>query len=167
MTAIQLLPAHADDLSSPTEWLRLGLQDAPAHNFISVVEGILGQVTKPARADRWGAFWATLSIEGRVRAVGVCSYKKEPNDLGEVEIAYYTFPHREGRGIATAMVRELTFCASPHVTFIIAHTLPVENASCKVLRRCGFALVGEVIDPEDGLVWRWQLPAMLASARRR
>ena len=165
MTSIQLIPARADDLSSPTEWLQLGLQDSLAQNFTSQVEDILGQVTKPARADRWGAFWATQSIEGRVRAVGLCSYKKEPSDLGEVEIAYYTFPHREGRGIATAMVRELTFCASPHVAFVIAHTLPVENASCKVLRRCGYALVGEVTDPEDGLVWRWQVPAVLASTR--
>jgi RimJ/RimL family protein N-acetyltransferase len=165
VTSIQLMPAHADDLSFPTEWLHLGLQDSPTQNFISVVEDILGQVTKSARAERWGAFWATQSIEGRVRAVGLCCYKKEPNDLGEVEVAYYTFPHREGCGIATAMVRELTLCASPHVTFVIAHTLPVENASCKVLRRCGYALVGETIDPEDGLVWRWQLPAILASTR--
>jgi RimJ/RimL family protein N-acetyltransferase len=167
MTSIQLVPARADDLSFPVEWLHLGLQDSPTQNFISAVEDILGQVTKPARTERWGAFWATRSIEGRVRAVGLCCYKKEPNDLGEVEIAYYTFPHREGRGIATAMVRELTFCASPHVAFVIAHTLPVENASCKVLRRCGYALVGEAIDPEDGLVWRWQLPVVLASTRRR
>jgi hypothetical protein len=99
-------------------------------DFLSAVEDVLGQVTKPVRADRWGAFWATQSIEGQVRAVGLCSYKKEPNDLGEVEIAYYTFPHREGCGIATAMVRELTDRASPHVAFAIAHTLPVENASC-------------------------------------
>ena len=127
--------------------------------FPSALGDILGQVTKPVRAARWGAFWATQSIEGRVRAVGLCSYKKEPNDLGEVEIAYFTFPRREGRGIATAMVRELTHTASPHVASVIAHTLPVENASCKVLRRCGYAWVGEVIDPEDGLVWRWQLPA--------
>jgi len=108
------------------------------------------------RAHRWGAFWATQSIEGQVRAVGLCSYKREPSDLGEVEIAYYTFPHRESGGIATAMVRELTDRASPHVAFVIAHTLPVENASCKVLRRCGYQRVGEVLDPEDGLVWRWQ-----------
>jgi RimJ/RimL family protein N-acetyltransferase len=165
MTSIQLTPARADDLSRPTEWLHLGLQDSPTQNFVSALEDILGQVTRPARVERWGAFWATQNIEGRVRAVGLCCYKSEPNGLGEVEIAYYTFPHREGRGIATAMARELTFCASPHVAFVIAHTLPVENASCKVLRRCGYALVGEAIDPEDGLVWRWRVPAIPATTR--
>ena len=65
-----------------------------------------------------------------------CSYKTEPNSLREVEIAYYTFPHREGGGIATAMARELTARALPHVALVIAHTLPVENASA---RCCGAA----------------------------
>jgi len=88
----------------------------------------------------------------------LCSFKTEPNELREVEIAYYTFPHREGRGIATAMVDELTARASPHVAVVLAHTLPVENASCQVLRRCGFRRAGEIMDPEDGLVWRWQWP---------
>lgn len=80
-----------------------------------------------------------------------------------MEIAYYTFPHREGRGIATAMVRDLTERASPHVTVVIAHTLPVENASCKVLRRCGYERTDEAIDPDDGLVWRWQLRTIVSS----
>jgi len=156
MTSIALIPARADDLSSPPQWLRLGILDSPAEDFSSAVADILVQVTKPIRLQFWGAFWATQSIDSHVRAVGLCSFKTEPNVLGEVEIAYYTFPHREGRGVATAMARELTDRASRHVARIIAHTLPAENASCKVLRRCGYERAGDVIDPEDGLVWRWQ-----------
>ena len=30
------------------------------------------------------------------------------------------------------------------------------NASTRVLTKCGFRHVGEVMDPEDGLVWRWE-----------
>jgi hypothetical protein len=163
MPPINLIPARADDLLSPSGWLTLGLQDSLAKDFTSEVEDILGKVTKPVRVERWGAFWATQSIEGELRAVGLCSYKTEPNHASEVEIAYYTFPHREGRGIATAMARTLTDRASPDVTLVIAHTLPVENASCKVLRRSGYEWAGEVIDPEDGLVWRWQWPAKNSS----
>jgi RimJ/RimL family protein N-acetyltransferase len=155
--SVILVAAHSDDLSASINWLELGLQDSPAEEFRSAAGDILRQVTKPIRAERWGAFWATQSVGGRVRAVGLCSYKTEPTDLQIVEIAYYTFPHREGCGIATAMARELTERASPHVIAIIAHTLPIESASCKVLRRCGYVRVGEAIDPEDGLVWRWQL----------
>ena len=160
ITSIEFIPAHANDLSSPAQWLRRGIQDSPTEDFSSAVANILGQVTKPARTEQWGAFWATQSIAGHLRAVGLCSYKTEPNRLREVEIAYYTFPHREGSGVATAMARELTARALPHVALVIAHTLPVENASSKVLRRCGFEQAGEVIDPEDGLVWRWQRPTI-------
>jgi hypothetical protein len=61
------------------------------------------------------------------------------------------------------MARELTDRASPLAALVIAHTLPVENASCKVLRRCGYQPIGEVIDREDGLVWRWQRPTCASS----
>jgi hypothetical protein len=37
-------------------------------------------------------------------------------------------------------------------------TLPEENASNKALKRNGFGFAGEVDDPEDGLVWRWERP---------
>ena len=39
----------------------------------------------------------------------------------------------------------------------IAHTLASESASTTVLRRCGFAQVTDIDDPEEGTVWRWEL----------
>jgi len=42
------------------------------------------------------------------------------------------------------------------VRVVRAHTLPEANASTRVLTKCGFQRIGEVIDPEDGLVWRWE-----------
>jgi len=161
MISIELVPANADDLCQPPQWLRLGIEESPRQEFCFALADVLVQMTKPARDERWGAFWTTQSIEGQVQAVGLCSFKAKPNEAGEVEIAYYTFPHREGRGIAAAMVHELTQRASRCVSRVIAHTLPIENASAKVLRRCGYQRAGEVIDPEDGLVWRWQYPPML------
>ena len=46
---------------------------------------------------------------------------------------------------------------SAEVRQVIAHTLPLQNASTRVLRRVGMTCVGAVVDPEDGNVWRWQL----------
>jgi RimJ/RimL family protein N-acetyltransferase len=46
--------------------------------------------------------------------------------------------------------------ADDRVSLVCAHTLPEANASTRVLTRCGFRRIGEVIDPEDGLVWRWE-----------
>ena len=45
---------------------------------------------------------------------------------------------------------------SGRVRVVRAHTLPEPNASTRVLAKCGFRYIGEVIDPEDGLVWRWE-----------
>jgi [ribosomal protein S5]-alanine N-acetyltransferase len=54
------------------------------------------------------------------RAVGTCAFKSAPAN-GRVEIACYTFPGFEGRGIATSMVRELVSIAranAPHLTVV-------------------------------------------------
>jgi len=49
--------------------------------------------------------------------------------------------------------------SSAAVLRVIAHTLPETNASTRVLEKVGMNFVGEVIDPDDGRVWRWQMQA--------
>lgn len=75
-----------------------------------------------------------------------------------VEIAYFTFPSYEGRGYATAMANLLTVGAgaAPAARTVRAHTLPERNTSVRILEKLGFAHLGQVIDPEDGPVWRWE-----------
>jgi len=105
----------------------------------------------------WGSY---LALEGSARRlVGTCGFKGNPDAEGAVEIAYFTFPGDEGRGIATAIAARMVDLASdatPPIRIVRAHTLPEVNASGRVLTKVGFARVGEVIDPEDGLVWRWE-----------
>lgn len=106
-----------------------------------------------------------LAIDGE-RAVGTCSFKAPPT-AGRVEIAYFTFPEFEGRGIATAMARHLTDMAleaQPGIT-VAAQTLPVDNASSAILRKLGFRLAGTATDDEAGEVWEWQLPIVLRTPR--
>ena len=81
-----------------------------------------------------------------------------PNANRAVEIAYFTFPPYESQGFASAMAAELVAIArsSGEVELVVAHTLPAENISVRILRRLGFRFVGEVIDDP---VWRWELPA--------
>ena len=89
--------------------------------------------------------------------VGSGGFKGPPKD-GEVEIAYGIDEPFRGRGFATTVATALTRYAigqSNAVKTVLAHTLPEENASTRVLTKCGFAKVGDVIDPEDGPVWRW------------
>ena len=75
-----------------------------------------------------------------------------------MEISYGIAPEFEGRGFATEAARLLIAhaCASGSVRRVRAHTLPEDNASTRVLRKCGFSRCGELIDPVDGPIWRWE-----------
>jgi RimJ/RimL family protein N-acetyltransferase len=105
------------------------------------------------RPDPWGSYIAYR--DGG--PVGFGAFKSAPDDKGAVEIAYMTFPAYERRGHASATAAALTDIAvGAGASLVIAHTLPQENASNRALRRNGFAFAGEVVDPEDGQVWRWE-----------
>ena len=93
--------------------------------------------------------------------VGSCGYKGPPGPEGVVEIAYGVDPAFQGRGYAreaAAALVEFALGASG-VRVVRAHTRPENGASARVLAACGFERIGEVTDPEDGLVWRWELVA--------
>ena len=113
----------------------------------------IGLLTRDPRPDPWGSYLADVGGD----IVGLCAFKAAPDGKGEVEIAYMTFPAFERRGHATAMAGALTRIAlDAGVAMVIAHTLPEDNASTRALRGNGFRNAGEVVDPEDGPVWRWE-----------
>src|SRR5258705_2193396 len=98
-----------------------------------------------------------LAVENGV-CVGTCGFKSPPQN-DRTEIAYFTLPGHESRGVATRMASELIRLAwqkMPTVT-VAAQTLPEVNASTSVLKKLQFRFVGTVEHPEDGLVWEWQL----------
>ena len=90
--------------------------------------------------------------------VGTCGFKGPPGADGIVEIAYGVTPDQQGNGYATEAAEALVAYAfgGDQVRLVRAHTLAAANASTRVLTKCGFKTVGEVIDPDDGLVWRWE-----------
>lgn len=101
-----------------------------------------------------------LAVESPTKLlVGICSFKGNPTEAGEVEISYGTVPGFEGRGCATGMARGLMEIAfrSPAIRRVIAYTMPERNASGRVLQKVGMVNVGEVMDPEDGKIWRWEI----------
>jgi RimJ/RimL family protein N-acetyltransferase len=117
----------------------------------------LARVRATTTADPWiHGFSMVDRASGAV--VGSCGYKAPPGPDAVVEIAYGVEPEHQGRGYATEAARALTDFAfgSGNVRRVCAHTMPENNASARVLTKCGFTLIGEVMDPEDGLVWRWE-----------
>ena len=100
--------------------------------------------------------WVGYLAEENGNFIGTCAYKSSPI-AGAVEIAYFTFPEYEGRGVATRMAGHLVDLATQNgVARIRAQTLPQANASTSILKKLGFALVGLVHHPDDGDVWEWQ-----------
>jgi len=99
-----------------------------------------------------------LVERSRGEIIGTAGFKGPPDADGMVEIAYGVVPSVEGRGYATEAAGALVrfAAADARVRLIRAHTLPELNASTRVLRKCGFVHIGEVIDHEDGPVWRWE-----------
>ena len=108
-------------------------------------------------ADPW-TLGFSLVHRNSDTVVGSAGFKGPPEADGVVEIAYGVHPDHQGKGYATEAAQALTAYAfsSGKVRLVRAHTLPLPNASTRVLSKCGFRYVGEVIDPEDGLVWRWE-----------
>jgi ribosomal-protein-alanine N-acetyltransferase len=102
----------------------------------------------------WVGYLALCDSE----VVGTCAFSAAPA-AGRVEIAYFTFPPFENRGIATAMAAELIAVArvaQPEIE-IFAQTLPVTNSSNSILKKLGFELAAQVDHPEEEPVWEWRL----------
>jgi RimJ/RimL family protein N-acetyltransferase len=97
-----------------------------------------------------------LVVEGESQQmVGVCSFKGPPVD-GALEIAYFTFPGFEGRGIGSAMAGFLVERAAqlPGVKAVTAHTAAEQGASTRILEKIGMTLEGAG-EEEGAPVWLW------------
>jgi ribosomal-protein-alanine N-acetyltransferase len=117
----------------------------------------LARVRASTAADPWThGFIMVDRASGAM--IGSCGYKGPPDSDGTVEIAYGVDPVYQGRGYATEAAMGMVGFAfgSGEVRLVRAHTLPQASASTRVLTKCGFHRVGEVVDPEDGLVWQWE-----------
>ncbi|CAN5665120.1 hypothetical protein BH10BDE1_BH10BDE1_15690 [soil metagenome] len=104
--------------------------------------------------EPWLGYLAVLNGS----CVGTCAFKSAPED-GRVEIACFTFPEFEGRGVATQMTRQLVEMGlnKDRTLTIAAQTPPSMGAHTKVLEKNGFELVGLVGHEQDGEVWEWVL----------
>jgi RimJ/RimL family protein N-acetyltransferase len=117
----------------------------------------LAQLRAAASGDPWTHGFSIVHRDSGA-VIGGCGYKGPPSPDGMVEIAYGVDADYQGHGYATEAARALVAHAfdTGRVRVVRAHTLPEANASTRVLTKCGFEWKGEVMDPEDGLVWAWE-----------
>jgi ribosomal-protein-alanine N-acetyltransferase len=161
MTEIRLLPATVEHL--------VALQSNPAaagpligspvpDGWPEFPESVGFTLDRLREHPDEGDWWMHFFLAGDVM-VGSGGYVGPPQD-GVVEIGYELAPSFRGKGLGTAAARALIAKAraTATVTTVIANTLAQDNPSTRVLRRLGFAKTRELVDPDDGPIWRWELP---------
>ena len=159
MTRSEIVTENLELRLQSSEQVLASIDAMSAADRAEVSPDWLARVRASTSADPWTHGFAVVQrATGTV--VGMCAYKGPPGEEGVVEIAYGINPEYQGRGYATEVARALVAFAldSGEVRQVCAHTMPEENASTHVLTKSGFKWIGEVMDPEDGLVWRWELP---------
>jgi [ribosomal protein S5]-alanine N-acetyltransferase len=100
--------------------------------------------------------WIGYMVRRNDEFVGGVGFVGKPVN-NTVEIAYGTFPAYQKQGIASEgcqMLVQLARQTDPAVR-VIAHTLPEENYSTKILKKNGFQWVGLAHDDDEGTVWEW------------
>lgn len=116
------------------------------------------QVQEARESDPWlhgFSVWKLSSSDSKIASIG---FKGRPDVGGIAEFAYQIDETQQGKGYAAETLEGIVqFALSrSEASLVRAHTLPEKNASTSVLKKCHFQFVGEVTDPEDGQVWRWE-----------
>lgn len=145
-------------LQTPDEVLAW-VESLPAADRAEVSPDWLARVRSTPADDPWSLMFTVIE-RASGESIGGCGFKGPPDAEGVVELAYGIDPPFRGRGFATEAARALVefAFASGRVQRVRAHTKPDNGPSDRVLAKCGFRQVGEVVDPEDGLVCRWEQP---------
>lgn len=159
---LDAVPATAEDLEllrdDPARFERTrGLRVEPGWSpFDGALDGAL-ELLRRGVPSRWATHLFVHRSDAAV--VGIGGFAGPPVE-GTVEIGYAIAPAYRRRGLATeAATQLLQAAARGGAETVRAHTLAQESPSTRLLARLGFRRTGELHDPEDGPVWRWERPA--------
>jgi RimJ/RimL family protein N-acetyltransferase len=117
----------------------------------------LKKLEKDPQVLRWGMRLFLKKDENKI--IGNGGFKGAADERGMVEIGYAISPLYEHQGLATEAARgmiDYAFSWSP-VKMVDAHTLAAENASVRILQKCGMTRIAEKHDDQDGDIWQWRI----------
>jgi RimJ/RimL family protein N-acetyltransferase len=156
--SIQLIQLSVPDLR------RLAASESIQLNGLKIPEGALPPAKTVARAVKQldsgtPAFWCApflIVSTSRSTLLGACGFKTAPVD-GSVEISYGIARAERGRGAATIAIGQLLQLAASSglVEQVVAHILPHNIASSKLVARLGFSQAGSLVDTDGERVTRW------------
>lgn len=146
-------------LQQGPEAYRSAYQTGVIEGYLDFPQALEFSITR-MQGESASAWWApfVFVLEAEQAVVGLGGYKGPPDGAGVVEIGYSIAPTHQGQGFATEAAHAMVLHALRRtgVLAVRAHTLPERNASARVLEKNGFRKVAETIDPDDGVVWRWE-----------
>lgn len=145
---LTLVPIHLDGTTSP-----------PIEQDSELIQDIRASTADLFRKVAYEAPWiAYFALDEAGTVLGTCAFKGPPENQ-RVEIAYFTFPEHENRGVGTAMAGALVKLAreTDPSLIIAAQTLPHRNASHRILQKNGFVHALTLDHPDDGTVYEWRV----------
>jgi RimJ/RimL family protein N-acetyltransferase len=154
---MELLTQHLSLIPKTREQALAQIDAMPAEQRKEVSPVWLARLRAMEIPDIWALGFDVFQRElGAV--IGGCGFKGPPDHNGMVEIAYGIDAAHRGNGYATEAAQAMVDYAfrDNRVRIVIAHTVSATGASGRVLAKSGFRHAGQVIDPEDGEVCRWE-----------
>lgn len=148
---------------SRAELEELAASRVPAHLIEQLEPGALPPAFVAARsldlaAKGHGEPWATSYLIVRdhdQRIVGACGFKTAPTS-GRVELGYGVAAAARGQGAATQALKLLLAMAfEAGATSVLAEVVPENEASAKVVQKCGFIRTGARHDKDGEYVVQW------------
>lgn len=137
--------------------INVPVQDNWTEFGVGPLQYSLDRLTESEEEKNWLTYFPIHKQDNKL--IGSGGYKGKPTIDGIVELGYEIAPKYRNRGLGTEMTKGLIENAfkDERVKTVIAHTLRQENPSTKILQKCGFEKVEEITDPDDGLIWKWEL----------
>jgi RimJ/RimL family protein N-acetyltransferase len=159
---LALLPCGLEPLqvlcTSPAEFENL-FQVGLAEGYVEGEGALEYAVERMLENPPQAGWWAPLLLVHREdrQVIGLGGFRGPPVD-GAVEIGFGVAPAYRGRGLAGEACQAMVdwALADPHIQVVRAHTLAEKGATTAILTRCGLRKVAELLDGEDGLIWRWE-----------
>jgi len=113
-----------------------------------ILPNLIGKIEK----DLYYTFWIVINKEKNTMVADIC-FKGEPNEKGEVEIGYGTYPEFQLKGFMTEAIGGLinwTFKQN-NITAILAETDPTNYASMRILEKNNFNIDKQT---KENINWR-------------
>ncbi|MGD9897909.1 MAG: GNAT family N-acetyltransferase [Calditrichaceae bacterium] len=161
---LNLIPCNSEILKNAIDgneklakFLGVNIADNWTEFGVAALKYSLDRLAESPEDDGWWTYFPIHKQDNML--IGSGGYKGRPTETGTVELGYEIAPDYRNNGLATEMTEGLisNAFADKRVKVIVAHTLGEVNASIKVLTKCRFEKVEEINDPDDGLIWKWEL----------